>query len=418
MAKHFIGVDDYKISPTWKAPGRKKSSIALGLLALYALKRYNSSKKKGGSGSGGRKILNQANDTRQRCTVKMHYSKSMEAHKEQINRYLVKEGKGKEGTAPVLYGTSEEEYRKNMSVKNFRIFLSPASNTIPLQTLTKTFVASLEAQTGYQLYWIAAEHYDTAHHHVHLLINGQDKNGKDVFFPPDMVKTFMRENACNICTSLVGSRTKEDLALEKEGAITANRYTYLDERINEQMKDAQVGLNYTGRDRENINRRLDHLRSLGLCRFEVDKYIFNSEWEKTLKTNGRYNAFISSRKALKYTNEQNLLLYDGKQGSVSGIITKIYKTDEVSDNHAILLESIDGKAYFIPLFRKPSVSGGQTVEVIPEKNQKGRLVPKVYKRSQEDLAAECSAKDYRKGFAVQVQRATIEPSRNGMNRNM
>lgn len=404
MAKHFIGVDDYKISPEWKPNHHKKTSIALGLAALYVLRKYKSGKnKKGGGGGGGRKGSSYVKDTRQRCTVKMHYSKSMGAHKEQINRYLVKEGKGKNGQPPTLYGTPEAEYRKNMTNKNFRIFLSPASNTIPLETLAKTFVTSLEAQTGYKLYWIAAEHYDTAHHHVHLLINGTDKKGKDVFFPPDVVKTFMRENARNICTSLVGSRTKEDIQKEKEGLYTANRYTYLDEQIKTRLINNTFKPKQYVPENESLLKRLDHLQTLGLCKYKDDQYDFTQSWDKTLRTNGRYNSFISSRKELKHTNELNLKLYDGTQGKVSGVITKVYKTDEVSDNHAILLEGIDGNAYFVPLFWKPDVRKGENIEILPEKNQRGRLSPKVYKKREADLLSEINEKEYKKGYAAYLK---------------
>ena len=399
--KHFIGVEDYEISPRWKAPQKKRSSIALGLAALYVLRKYHSGKKKkgGGGSTGGRSGSSQGRDTRQRCTVKMHYSRNMAAHKEQINRYLVKEGKGKDGTIPQLYGTPEAEYRKAMTDKNFRIFLSPASNNIPLDTLTKAFVASLEKQTGYKLYWVASEHYDTAHHHVHVLINGTDAQNKDVFFPPDMVKTFMRENAMNICTSLVGSRTKEDMTREKEGSLTANRYTWLDEKIKEKMIHNTYRLKFGNKENESVLRRLDHLCSLGMCSFKDNEYIFSQSWEDILRTNGRYNTFLSARKALKYTNEQNLELYTGKQGSVSGVITKIYKTDEVSDNHALLLEGIDGKAYFIPLFHRPSERIGEGVRIVPEKNQRGRLTPKVVNKTERELFMESEEMSYKKGYA-------------------
>jgi hypothetical protein len=406
--KHFIGIDDYKIAPTWKAPSKKRSSLALGLAALYVIRRYRAGKK-AGSGSGGRRSSPRAAaDTRQRCTVKMHYSKSMEAHKEQINRYLVKEGKGKDGVAPTLYGTPEETYRKNMANKNFRIFLSPASNNIPLETLAASFIASLESQTGYRLYWVAANHYDTAHHHAHLLINGTDKNAKDVFFPPDMVKTFMRENARNLCTSLIGSRTKEDMAAERKGQLTVNRYTYLDEKIKAQLQDRTITQRVTDRDAESVALRLEHLRSLGLCTFNDGQYSFVPEWEKLLRTNGRYNAFLSARASLVYTNERKFELYDGSQGKVSGIVTKVLKTDEVSDNHALVLESINGSAYFIPLFYKPKIASGQTIEVVPEKNQRGRLTPTLNRKTHAELLADCDKRDFKKGFAEIVRSQAIE----------
>jgi hypothetical protein len=414
MAKHFIGVEDYEISPTWKAPSKKRTSMALGLTALYMIRRYRSSKKKGSGSSSGRRAPQKSMDTRQRCTVKMHYSKSMEAHKEQINRYIVKEGKGKDGQAPSLYGTSEAEYRAKMTNKNFRIFLSPGTNTVPLETLAKSFISSLESQTGYKLYWVAANHYDTAHHHVHLLINGKDAFGKEVFFPPDLVKTFMRENARNICTSLIGSRTKEDLAQERTGLLTANRYTYLDDRIKEQLKNNKLTPRFTGRDSESIHTRLAHLKSLGVCTYRDGNYVFTPGWETLLRTNGRYNAFLSARKSLMYTEEQNLTLYDGSQGNVSGVITKIFRTDEVSDNHALILESIDGKAYFIPLYARPKVTGGQTIEVVPEQNQRGRLTPTIHKKTHAELLAVCEKRDFRRGFAgaVRTNESLMETNEN------
>lgn len=401
MARHFIGVEDYEIKPEWKAPHKKTNSIAMGLAALYLIRRYCSGKKKRG-GSGGIKSRHYpAKDTRQRCTVKMHYSKSMEAHKEQINRYLVKEGKGKDGKAPELYGTPQDEYRKNMTNKNFRIFLSPASNNVPLETLTKSFVDMLELQTGYSLYWVAAEHYDTAHHHAHLLINGKDKNGKDVFFPRDMVKTIMRENAQNICTSLIGSRTKEDIQKEKEGSLSVNRYTYLDEQIKGKLIDGKYHLHSW--DAESTRRRLDHLEYLGLCSYTDEAYLFSKEWDATLRTNGRYNCFLSARKALRYTHEMNLSLYDGSKGTVSGVVSKIYKTDEVSDTHALLLEGIDGKAYFIPLFKKPKISSGATIEILPEKNQRGRLEPKIVMKAENELKHSCEQKGFTTGYAAYLR---------------
>lgn len=399
MAKHFIGVEDYKISPEWKAPS-KKTTIALTLTALYLVRKYCSNKKskRGGSSWQGSRFTQ---DNRQKCTVKMHYSKNLDAHKEQLNRYLVKEGKGKDGGKPILYGTDLEEYKKNMRKKNFRIFLSPASNKVPLDALAKTFVTNLETQTGFKFYWIASEHYDTAHHHVHLLINGIDKNGKDVFIPRDVVKTYMRENARNICTSLIGNRTVEEIKQEKEDLLQSNRFTYLDTNIESKLKNNTFFMSQN--DSESVRTRLDHLAHLGLCRYKDNSYIFSKDWDKTLKTNGRYNSFLQSRKELQYTNEINLELYDTSKGTVSGIVTKIYKTDEVSDNHALLVEGIDGKAYFVPLFYKPkNLNKGDTIQIEPKENQKGRLTPTISFKSNKELYNEVKRNGFKKGFAEQV----------------
>jgi type IV secretory pathway VirD2 relaxase len=205
-----------------------------------------------------------ARDTRQKCITKMRYSNSLAAHKTQITQYLVREGTDKEGNRAELYGTDIEEYKKNMVDKNFRIFLSPQNTGVDLTAITKSFVKRLELDTGYKVYWEAANHYNTAHPHAHLIINGRDKNGKDVEFSRDFVKSFMRENARNICTAMVGSRSMREIALEKEAELTANRKIAFDERIKERM-NGTLSVDLDGiKDKSSYVKRLDHLRKIGL----------------------------------------------------------------------------------------------------------------------------------------------------------
>jgi hypothetical protein len=399
--RHFLFERlEYRINPQFKNP--RKRSVSMGLHTLSHLRRGRGggASSRRGSGGGG-----YAPDARQKCVVKTHYSKSMEAHLEQINKYLVREGTGKDGKGAELYGTPENEYRAHMVNKNFRIFLSPASNNIPLETLANTFIKKLELQTGYKLYWVASDHYNTAHHHTHLLINGVDKNGRDVFFPRDMVKTLMRESARDICTSLAGPRTRAEMEVEKKAVLTANRYTYIDENLKSFMVENRIDCAKIKKDRERYAERLDHLRKLGLCGWKGGEYVLSGKWEETLKTAGRYNTFLDARKAVRYTPEAKVELYESEKGIKQGIVTKIYKTDEVSDNHAVLLESIDGKAYFIPLYRKPEVRAGETVTVIPKKNERGRLTAILTPVHEAALLRTVKEKGYKEGYAGQVSGA-------------
>jgi hypothetical protein len=363
--RHFLFERaEYRINPSFRNP--RKRAATMGLHALSRLKRGGGSGSPRREGDGGH-----TPDARQRCVVKTHYSKSMRAHLEQINKYLAREGAGKDGRGAGLYGTPEAEYRRHMAAKNFRIFLSPASNEIPLKTLTGAFMKKLELETGRKLYWVAADHHNTAHHHTHILINGTDRDGRDVFIPRDLVKTLMRESARDICTSLAGPRARADMALEKKAALTANRYTYLDERIKALAFENRIDCGGIKKDRERYAARLDHLKTLGLCKWKEGVYVLSPGWEETLKTAGRYNMFLDARS--RYTDGSKAALYNSGMGNKRGVIRKIYKTDEVSDNHAVLLESDEGKAYFIPLFRKPEAREGETVTVIPKKDERGRL---------------------------------------------
>jgi hypothetical protein len=410
--KHFIFEErDYEIDPRFRSPAKRERYRA-GLSALRRLARSGGGRRSfsGGGRRGGK-------DTRQNCVVKMHYSMSLDAHKAQIFAYIKREGTGKDGGKAEVYGTPLQEYYKNMTAKNFRIFLSPQSKEVKLETLVNSFVKRLELQTGHKLYWRAAEHYNTAHPHAHIIINGADREGKDVTIPPDIVKTYMRETARDLCTAMAGSRTRAELKADMEKQPYADRLTKLDEKLKEAMIGSKIYISHINMNskKDLLNNRLEHLRTLGLCVWNGDHYEMKDNWEEELRIQGRYNCYLGAREELKYTNSLNLKLYEpGKQGRISGRVTKIYKTDDVSDNHAILLEGIDGKAYFVPLFKKPEGVGEKdAVSIKAWKNQKGRLLPFVNQRTMESLEREIKREGYKNPLADTVIKIAEEERNRG-----
>ena len=337
------------------------------------------------SGGGGR-----GTDTRQKCVAKMQYSGSIEAHRVQLEKYLAREGTDIDGDAASLFGTDGEEYQKHMVGRNFRIFLSPQSSEVNLRVLAEKFIEKVEKQTGYRLYWQGACHYNTAHPHAHVLINGVDRLGRKIDFPRDVVKTFFRETARDLCTRQLGHRTQADLDRERERELSAHRFTKLDDQIR--------GLSdYAGRvktrgivyEKDRILIRLETLRKLNLCTYEHGSYRLKPGWDEDLKTNSRYNAFLKARDELRYSDPSRLKVYSGESGEIAGKITKIYRLDgDASDNHAVVVESLDGAAWFVPLFKKPELRDGNNKSNLTEgelvtlktyETQKGRLTPYIFK---------------------------------------
>jgi hypothetical protein len=343
----------------------------------------------------------------------MQYSKSLAAHRVQLEKYLVREGTDRDGSRAALYGTDTEEYRRNMTEKNFRIFLSPQSGKVDLSGLTQKFVMKLEASTGYKLYWQAANHYNTAHPHAHLLINGKDKNGRDVEFPRDLVRTFMREYARDICTAQTGPRTRKDLEIEREQELSASRFTGVDKRI-KQLCGGTFRVNLAGekQDRQRVLARLEYLRKLKLCVYKDGGYKLSPRWEENLKANGRYNAFLKARGVLQHTPPALLRLYSGFEGRISGRVAKVYRTDgDASDNHAVVVEALDGRAYFVPLLRKPQIKAGGKTTALREgdlialtagENQRGRLTPVIFRRDEKQMRQEIRKTGSRSALAASL----------------
>jgi hypothetical protein len=322
-------------------------------------------------------------DIRQNCIVKLQYSNSLDAHKVQLEKYLSREGTGIDGSAALLFGTDPEEYRNNITDRNFRIFLSPQSPNADLKTLAEQFVKRLEKQTGYRLYWQGACHYNTAHPHSHLLINGIDQNGRELRFSKDIVRTFMRETARDLCTVQLGERTARELEMDRERELTASRYTRVDRLIKGLCNPGgRIYPERAGSEKKRVLARLETLRKMGLCLY-ANGYLMNKNWDDDLKANGRYNAFLNAREDLRYSDKSTLQVYTGSMGEITGKVTKVYRLDDdASDNHAIVLEGLDGKAYFVPLFRKPELRDKDKTAALKE----GDLISLRTTANQLDLA--------------------------------
>jgi hypothetical protein len=198
-----------------------------------------------------------------------------------------------------------------------------------------------------------------------------------------MIKTFMREAARDISTSMIGYRTKEELKLERDKQLTSPRWTKLDEEIKKLcgggFRVQLDGADTAKKDRDKIVTRLDYLRKNGFCAFENGTYKVGARWEEDLRTAGRYNTFLQARKQLITVPPSGLRVYQGEHGMVKGKVTKVYRPDDESDNHVVVLECANGRAYFIPLFNKPEIKEGETVSVTPKPGQRGRLTPEFRK---------------------------------------
>jgi hypothetical protein len=383
MGKHFLFEDrEYKIAPRWQ---RRRG----GPDSAETLSRMRPRRRRAGGGGGAIRKT----DARQKCIVKTHYSDSMKAHEKQIKEYLAREGTDIDGSCAKLYGTDREEYKANMSARNFRIFISPQKGKeMDLEELTRTFEKKLEMDSGYKFYWQGANHYNTAHPHAHLLINGVDRNGREVRFSPDMIKTFMRENARDICTRRLGIRTEREMRMERDGLLRAARWTKFDEQIKGNSYEGKVNLDALPmKERIRYMERLDYLRGLGLCKFERGVYKLEQDWEETLRNAGRYETYLDARKS-----SPNLRMYRGEEGTISGTVKKIYKLDEdANENNAMVIEGKDGKSYYVPLYRQArmkrggkwrAVEEGNRIRIVAHKNEKGRLSPNIYEEKKQGVS--------------------------------
>jgi hypothetical protein len=63
-----------------------------------------------------------------------------------------------------------------------KITLAPEINPADKKAFTREVMHRLGSEKGLDLQWMAVEHNNTDHHHIHVVVLGKDQNGKDVRF--------------------------------------------------------------------------------------------------------------------------------------------------------------------------------------------------------------------------------------------
>jgi hypothetical protein len=329
----------------------------------------------------------------QQCIVKCRIGKEISGHRRFIKEYLPQENKSRVKEKPELFNTETagedylDQYAKAMTGRHFKFIISPESPRVDIPALVKTLVKRMEKITGYSFYWMAAVHTDTDHPHAHLLLNGEDKHGKEVHFDKLFITQTMREMNRQICTELIGKRSGEEIQAAILQSHKSLRYGPIDESIGlyENLVERKEEAYETQVRAQNdlMQRRLAFLSSLGLAKkAENERALFYLErgWQKKLKAMGRYNSFLKARSELSLSLPYQMELYTKETGEAGGKITRLYRmNDEENWNHAILIENDKlRKAWYVPLYFEPDEKLlNAEVACGLKTNQKGLLVPNI-----------------------------------------
>ena len=281
----------------------------------------------------------------QRVIFKMSYSTSEKTHDAYIKFYMPQMDKEYVGEKPVLFGMTEEEYNRYKTPLHFKCILSPENQSVDLETLVRSFVKRLEYQTGCDLVWRGAVHTDTAHRHVHVVINGNDKNGNAVYFNRETVG-LMRLMCENAATALVGIRSAAEIQAAKQKTATVKRWTPVDKDLSMLAGGEEFFIEKKGLTTVQEN-RLAFLCSINLAEQKKNGWELKKDWQDVLQASGRYNVFFE-----EYLNSANsgLVLYKG-EGIRNAIVEKTITFDKnESWNDALIVQS-NGKRIFIPVWQ-------------------------------------------------------------------
>ncbi|CCD93373.1 conserved hypothetical protein [Bradyrhizobium sp. ORS 375] len=195
--------------------------------------------------------------------------------------YLKREGVTRDGEPAKMFdarGDRADEAafaaRSSEDRHHFRFIVSPedAADMVDLRAFTRDLMRQMEADLLTRLEWLAVDHWNTDHPHVHVLVRGVDETGADLVIARDYIARGLRSRAEELVALELGPKPEHDIRNAFQREITADRWTRLDREI--RMACDEVGAvdlrqQETGRPDPEIlglmRGRLQYLERLGLA---------------------------------------------------------------------------------------------------------------------------------------------------------
>lgn len=358
--------------------GRGKRIWASGLRALLRfvqLSGFRRRKRGRSSGAGGRKARDRGTSYKQRCAVRITYSRNKtEGQWKAHGRYLARESATQKGDPRVVGFNAGEKgvdiarrldsWQRAGDERFFKLIISPEfGDRMNLAEHTKGLMRRIERDLGAKLEWAGVIHCNTDHPHVHVVLRGVDEQGRALRLPREYIRSGIRSHAEDLATEQLGHRTEGDAIDAQHRDIHQLRFTALDrviQRSNPVGADyfvaradpTQPGLRpFAKAQQHNLAARLAMLEKMGLAdtlggygwRVKGDfEHVLRmmqrrNDRQKTLVEHG---AVLSDpRLSLQFVSFRELTQIEGR--------VVAHGQEENTGQAYLMVEGVDGKVYLL-----------------------------------------------------------------------
>jgi type IV secretory pathway VirD2 relaxase len=356
-------------------------SSGFKLLMLYA----RSSRKARNRGTSGGKMAS-TRPYLQRCAVRVTYLNNKtrgqwKAH----GRYLARESATHENPIEgVGFGREDqkvdiaarlEDWQRAGDERLWKLIISPEFGDLAdLRRLTADLMERMEKDLGTGLGWVAVEHHNTEHPHVHVVVRGLRTDSTSLRMSREYIQQGIRSAAEHLCTRQLGFRTELDAADAERREISESRFTSLDRRIMQEASNpnadfgpeyfavvrnpTEPGLSETARLRtQHEASRLAVLHRMGLAESTGGaSWLVRRDCEQVLramqrgadrqKTLAAHGVLLSDdRLPMTTLDIPNLTSIDGR--------ILVHGEEEASGRSYLMLESTEGHVYHV--YRTPEM---------------------------------------------------------------
>jgi type IV secretory pathway VirD2 relaxase len=283
--------------------------------------------------------------------------------------YLRRDGVTRDGEKERMFGPETDDADVKDFVErceddrhHFRFIVSPDDSTemSDLKTFTRDLMAQMEKDLGTKLDWVAVDHWNTEHPHVHVILRGRADDGNDLVIARDYIKEGMRNRAQDLITQELGPRTDLDIRRALERQIEAERWTQLDRQLARDANKHGVIDVAPSPDRQPDEYvtlkvgRLRHLERLGLAEtIGPGQWIMADDAEATLRELGERGDIIKRmHRALTESGiDRGLTDYviagEANADPIIGRVVERGLDDELRGRAYAVIDGVDGRTHHI-----------------------------------------------------------------------
>jgi type IV secretory pathway VirD2 relaxase len=284
--------------------------------------------------------------------------------------YLRREGVTKDGATGRMFDAERDDTdhrafaeRCESDRHHFRFIVSPddATELSDLKTFTRDLMAQAQRDLGTRLDWVAVDHWNTEHPHVHVIIRGRTDDGQDLVISRDYIREGMRAQAEGLVTRQLGPRSEQQIRQSLTEQIGAERWTPLDRSLareaaaNRSIIDLRPDRYRKGEDLQTIKiGRMRQLERLGLAH-QVGAWILAETAEPTLRALGERNDIIKrihrglAEHGWERATSSFVLTSEAQPSPVIGRLVARGLDDELTGTAYAVIDGTDGCAHHIRL---------------------------------------------------------------------
>ena len=330
--------------------------------------------------------------------------------------YLRRDGVTRDGEKARLFGPGTEDAdgrafaeRCGDDRHHFRFIVSPddAPDMSDLRSFIRDLVGQMEKDLGTRLDWVAVDHWNTQHPHIHLIVRGVRDDGQDLVISRDYIKEGMRDRARDLISHELGPRTDLDIRRSLESQITAERWTQLDRQlVRDAGKSGIIDLApLADRQPDEFHAlkvgRLRTLETLGVAgQVGHSQWFIKPEAENVLRELGERGDIIKrmhralTERSIERGSASYVLAGESLDVPVVGRLVERGLDDELKGSAYAVVDGVDGRTHHIRLPHLDAAGDsppGSIVELRAYEDAHGQRRVALAVRSDLDLGAQVNA---------------------------